>query len=942
MNKLLDKTKKDIYLILIFAVVFNFIALSPLVGGKEPYGGDNSYHLTNVIFMKEVIYKDPINILDPWWHHWSMGFPIAHYYHYFSWFIMAIIGAALPFLPPYTLYNFSLVALFSLFPLSVYRGLRLMGFNRLIALFSGLLSTTVQTNLSYGMVLSSYLHYGVYAQLWAMAVFPLTIAYLYRSIVNKNGYLVSAVLLALTTILNSIIGFIAAVTALVFIFQKVDLLNLRFKPEFKTQCKVFAVILVLAATLLSFWAIPMTMNQDFNGREPFMKKEHIDSFGYNKIVEALTTGHLLDNKRDFPILSLLLLIGIGFAIKRGDKTYGVALISFLVWLLIFFGLPATFQFLRKILFIEMMPFHRAVFGVQYFAVVLGGIGLYELLKTNDLDLPDVNIYPILLRLVLIITIFIFLFSWRFGVVRSQAKTLSDYKTDESYREDLLACHDFLSGLPDGRIYIKKDTGHGTHWALGLTPTYSHKPVLVGYSSAAGLESLNFYYQEKSSRSHKKFYDMFNLKYIVADKNYTAPPFAKKIHASGLFYVYGVDTPGYFDLVEADILLLGIPIAMRPVTTAWMKSRLPENKKFMVVSKDTSRTDQFENFILPNKDGAIETLKLKGLDKPERITQPFSIFSRYKLPGKSNLGSVLREERGLNRFVAEVEVNKPSYLLLRTSYHPNWRVLVDGIKTDTDMLSPAFIGVKLDKGRHTVTFRYRTGALKWGLFLGGLLIFFLLWIRKDHDRLLNGIFLESPRAGKIIFASITLLAISSLWLVPWSQRMKMGRMERGEAYLSNYNLYGKEPGTYYLSDLKPISAKQDDGTLGFDKTYQRHIISLDGVAYEKGLGTQSNSEVIYNAEDFTEFKALIGLDDELDNIRPSFSSVVFKVYLDNVLVFESDIFYQDTPPQEINIPLKDAKKIKLVVTDAGHGSPDGNLLWGDHADWADVRFTKSEK
>ncbi|NQT47152.1 MAG: hypothetical protein HQ593_06755, partial [Candidatus Omnitrophica bacterium] len=114
MNKLLDKTKKDIHLILIFAVVFNIIALSPLVSGKESYGGDNSYHLADVIFMKEVIYKDPLNILDPWWHHWSMGFPIAHYYHYFSWFIMAIIGAALPFLPPYTLYNFSIVALFSL------------------------------------------------------------------------------------------------------------------------------------------------------------------------------------------------------------------------------------------------------------------------------------------------------------------------------------------------------------------------------------------------------------------------------------------------------------------------------------------------------------------------------------------------------------------------------------------------------------------------------------------------------------------------------------------------------------------------------------------------------------------------------------------------------------------------------------------------------------
>ncbi|NQT46896.1 MAG: NPCBM/NEW2 domain-containing protein [Candidatus Omnitrophica bacterium] len=146
--------------------------------------------------------------------------------------------------------------------------------------------------------------------------------------------------------------------------------------------------------------------------------------------------------------------------------------------------------------------------------------------------------------------------------------------------------------------------------------------------------------------------------------------------------------------------------------------------------------------------------------------------------------------------------------------------------------------------------------------------------------------------------------------------------------------------FYLSDLRPIFAMQDTGTLGFDKTYQRKKIQLDGNEYAKGLGTHSNSEIIYSTKgNFSEFRATIGVDDELDKIKPNHASVIFKVYLDESPVFESGIFYQDTPPKEINISLRDTDKITLIVTDAGQGAPNGNLLWGDHADWAAARFIK---
>ncbi len=144
---------------------------------------------------------------------------------------------------------------------------------------------------------------------------------------------------------------------------------------------------------------------------------------------------------------------------------------------------------------------------------------------------------------------------------------------------------------------------------------------------------------------------------------------------------------------------------------------------------------------------------------------------------------------------------------------------------------------------------------------------------------------------------------------------------------------------YCSNLVPLSSHQDVGQYINDRTHGGNVISLGGKFYAKGIGVNSNSVINYNASGYKEFTAVIGLDDELDGLRPNYASIIFKAYLDDRIAFESGIFYQDTPPQEIHIPLNNAKVIRLVVTDAGNGSADGNLIWGDHADWADARLIK---
>jgi hypothetical protein len=112
------------------------------------------------------------------------------------------------------------------------------------------------------------------------------------------------------------------------------------------------------------------------------------------------------------------------------------------------------------------------------------------------------------------------------------------------------------------------------------------------------------------------------------------------------------------------------------------------------------------------------------------------------------------------------------------------------------------------------------------------------------------------------------------------------------------------------------------------------ISLGGTTFAKGLGVHADSEVrYYLAGACTSFEAVVGVDDE----KGSDASVVFQVYADGAMVFQSGLMTQGTPPQEIELGMNGVGELRLVVTDGGNGAA------GDHASWGDaiVRCGPSE-
>jgi len=126
---------------------------------------------------------------------------------------------------------------------------------------------------------------------------------------------------------------------------------------------------------------------------------------------------------------------------------------------------------------------------------------------------------------------------------------------------------------------------------------------------------------------------------------------------------------------------------------------------------------------------------------------------------------------------------------------------------------------------------------------------------------------------------------------------------------------------------PYEVNRSNGEQGAADGLQ---ISIGGVLYQRGLGVHAPSDLRFNLNRTCSgsLVADLGVDDEVgDN-----GSVVFQVYLDGVLAYDSGLLTGASLRKTAIVPVANKAELRLVVTDGGNG--DGY----DHADWGGARVT----
>jgi len=132
---------------------------------------------------------------------------------------------------------------------------------------------------------------------------------------------------------------------------------------------------------------------------------------------------------------------------------------------------------------------------------------------------------------------------------------------------------------------------------------------------------------------------------------------------------------------------------------------------------------------------------------------------------------------------------------------------------------------------------------------------------------------------------------------------------------------------YLSDLKPASSK---GEFKMNESVGGHPLTVNGQTFKKGIGALSGSEIVYRLDgSWDRLEGHVGMDDEVGDG----GSVMFRVYADGKLVFESPRQTGKSVKQLMALDMKGVKELKLVLLDAGDGQTN------DHGDWADAKLIR---
>lgn len=139
----------------------------------------------------------------------------------------------------------------------------------------------------------------------------------------------------------------------------------------------------------------------------------------------------------------------------------------------------------------------------------------------------------------------------------------------------------------------------------------------------------------------------------------------------------------------------------------------------------------------------------------------------------------------------------------------------------------------------------------------------------------------------------------------------------------------------LSDLDWESASTDFGTVNKDKSSTNKDIKLlvngEEQTFKKGIGTHANSHIIYDLTDknFEYFETFVGVDRNIP--EQNNSSIIFKVLADGTEIYNSGIMKYNTEAKKIKLPIKNVKKLELIVNDANNG------IGSDHGSFGQPKF-----
>jgi hypothetical protein len=608
--------------------------------------------------------------------------------------------------PLYDVFKAFHLGLLVLAPASVFLGARLLGFTRLTAGFAALSASALAADaeeryfLGFQAATYTWFGFGLFPQLAGMVLFAPAIGAVHRAVLERRRFGLALLLISATWLCHLVLGYMACLLGALAVFR----------PEARNHRLRVAVGLagLYAAAFLvaSYIVLPSLLESSLLHRSVWEKAEYWDSFGHERVLRALLAGDLLDGDR-LPVLTVLALLGGILAAtpatvteERGAGRFAV--VAFCFAIVLYFGRPTWGVLLAVLPLGDYLPMHRWICAVQYCGVLLAGIALASVwrLLCRRPSLPGVAVATLLTASLLGPAL-------RSGWMSSAVEASVRRRAEAEYRRRGRGIDELLRDVRrrdlehPGRAYAGRGWDWGKDYKLAFTPVYmlwsAYGIAAIGHMFQM---SLNSDLEAEFDPRRKDHHDLFNVRYLFHHDRSRLPPFAR-VHATrpGVSAAT-VETPGYFDVVGADLFYAGRGRDLLELNRHFISGHLHGSRRFVQIaltSGDRPRADQ------------------------RVLSGPTDLSAVSREAWRPPSGTVLQSWGHDDRFGAGVRLDQPAYVLFRMTYHPNWRALVDGEPRRTVMLSPSFVGIPVERGAHRIDVRYVSTAWTTVLFYAGLCV-----------------------------------------------------------------------------------------------------------------------------------------------------------------------------------------------------------------------------
>ena len=727
-------------------------------------------------------------LADHWVPNWNEGYNLPFYYSHIpqilivgSWRLLHSL-----FLIHYSLftyYHIVIYLLLCLFPLSVFLALLITGLSPITAGFGALLASQISTDGFYGLDPPSFLWrgYGLSSQLFAMVWLPLTIAYCYRAFTNKRFLAPAIVFLILTTAGHLGIGIIAflsliplSAAAPIVAFMKQESIK-EIMKSVKQNAVTLGIVAASAIFFLSYWIVPALLADTFHNFSFWDPVWKFNSYGAKEVITRLGNGALFDFGR-LPIYTGLVIIGI-FVLLSGEAS-GLAFM-FIFFLLMYFGRTAWGNLINLIPAMREFHLSRFIVGVHLAGMFLAPIGLTWLWERVTTAISHLIRIPIkFITIIIFIIIMVFVFPAIYGQTIRYAKyndTLiaqanGNYAKQSADANSLVGALQELQKTAPGRVFAGRGGSWGKDFQIAETtmtmylgnfalPTVLWMPET--WSPNADTEQ---YFREDKAED----YALYNIRYVATPANLpktTIQPFWKLIKENPSWRLYSIDlsslgdvsdvSPGYFTVGVRPAIVASDKYSFTNVIRLWIQSSDPKNGLYPQLSFDTKNFPK--NVGLPNFKMLDEvTFQVPASTRDESTRggpdgSTHNVFAeppRYLPPSPAEASAkagippiTLTSQTNDADMIFSARVSVPEnctecLVILKQSYHPNWRVTVDGEPAESIIVFPFFIGIPVTPGDHTIVASYEPSWLKIALVWISLitLISLLLWFlrRKTGD------------------------------------------------------------------------------------------------------------------------------------------------------------------------------------------------------------------